>query len=145
MGVVLLLRRGLPVVTVVLFPWAPDPLLVLVVSRWKSVVARVRVAHVADVVAVHVLARVSALARVVMSVIVIVVVVVVVVMVVIMVVVVVLLVIGVVVVLVRAMDPLLALVVSRWKSVVARVRVAHVADVVVVHVLARVPALARVV
>merc|ERR1711977_285384 len=43
------------------------------------------------------------------------------------------------------MDPLLALVVSRWKSVVARVRVAHVADVVVVHVLARVPALARVV
>merc|ERR1711977_328058 len=143
MGVVLLLRRGLPVVTVVLFPWAPDPLLVLVVSRWKSVVARVRVAHVADVVAVHVLARVSALARVVMSVIVIVVVVVVVI--VIMVVVVVLLVIGVVVVLVRAMDPLLALVVSRWKSVVARVRVAHVADVVVVHVLARVPALARVV
>merc|ERR1711977_360786 len=124
MGVVLLLRRGLPVVTVVLFPWAPDPLLVLVVSRWKSVVARVRVAHVADVVAVHVLARVSALARVVMSVIVIV---------------------GVVVVLVRAMDPLLALVVSRWKSVVTRVRVAHVADVVVVHVLARVPALARVV
>merc|ERR1711977_371248 len=135
MGVVLLLRRGLPVVTVVLFPWAPDPLLVLVVSRWKSVVARVRVAHVADVVAVHVLARVSALARGVMSVIVIVVVVVVVV----------LLVIGVVVVLVRAMDPLLALVVSRWKSVVTRVRVAHVADVVVVHVLARVPALARVV
>merc|ERR1712025_634715 len=68
--VVLLLRRRLPVVVLLLFPWAPDPLLVLVVSRWKSVVARVRVAHVADVVVVHVLARVPALARVVVGVIV---------------------------------------------------------------------------
>merc|ERR1712144_28931 len=73
--VVLLLRRRLPVVVLLLFPWAPDPLLVLVVSRWKSVVARVRVAHVADVVVVHVLARVPALARVVVGLVVVVVVV----------------------------------------------------------------------